>query len=395
MSNERQPFALPDFYVPWPARLNPHLETARVHTTAWAREMGMLDAGAPGGGLIWDEPALEAMDFALLCAYTHPDCPGPELDLVTDWYVWVFFFDDHFLESYKRTRDGAGAKQYLLRLRAFMPVDAGRPPLEPANPVEKGLVDLWARTAPSMSTGWRTRFIESTRNLLEESTWELANISDGRIPNPIEYVELRRRVGGAPWSAGLVEHAASVEVPDEVATTRPLRVLRDTFADAVHLRNDIFSYQREIESEGEVNNSVLVVERFLGVSPQRAADLVNDLLTSRLQQFENTALGELPPLFDECRLGPVERAHVLTYVKGLQDWQSGGHEWHLRSSRYMNEAPPRAPAGASPLPGMAAARRFSAGRGAGVARLKAYSHPPFQSHGDVRCPSSTCRSRCG
>ena len=28
---------------------------------------------------------------------------------------------------------------------------------------------------------------------------------------------------------------------------------------------------------------------------------------------------------------------VMLYVKGLQDWQSGGHEWHMRSSRYMNE----------------------------------------------------------
>ena len=28
---------------------------------------------------------------------------------------------------------------------------------------------------------------------------------------------------------------------------------------------------------------------------------------------------------------------VLLYIKGLQDWQSGGHEWHMRSSRYMNQ----------------------------------------------------------
>ncbi len=28
---------------------------------------------------------------------------------------------------------------------------------------------------------------------------------------------------------------------------------------------------------------------------------------------------------------------MAAYVKALQDWQSGGHEWHLRSSRYMNK----------------------------------------------------------
>lgn len=29
-----QPFKLPDFYMPWPARLNPNLEAARVHSKA-------------------------------------------------------------------------------------------------------------------------------------------------------------------------------------------------------------------------------------------------------------------------------------------------------------------------------------------------------------------------
>ncbi|MEG4348038.1 hypothetical protein QUB70_32920 [Microcoleus sp. A003_D6] len=37
-----QPFKLPEFYMPWPARLNPNLETARVHSKAWAYDMGIL-----------------------------------------------------------------------------------------------------------------------------------------------------------------------------------------------------------------------------------------------------------------------------------------------------------------------------------------------------------------
>ncbi|KPC63819.1 hypothetical protein ADL27_61300, partial [Streptomyces sp. NRRL F-6602] len=117
-STVTQPFVLPDFYVPYPARLNPHLEEARAHAREWADEMGMLE-----GSGIWDLANLEAHDYALLCAYTHPDCDGPALSLVTDWYVWVFFFDDHFLELFKRTQDREGAKAYLERLPAFMPMD--------------------------------------------------------------------------------------------------------------------------------------------------------------------------------------------------------------------------------------------------------------------------------
>ncbi|MFJ8471037.1 germacradienol/geosmin synthase [Kitasatospora sp. NPDC094011] len=327
-----QPFELPAFYLPHPARLNPHLERAREHSRRWARGMGMLE-----GSGIWEQRDLDAHDYPLLCAYTYPDCDGTELSLVTDWHVWVFFFDDHFLETFKRPRDRAGGRAHLDRLPAFLPLDPSVGTPEPRNPVEAGLADLWRRTLPGTSPHWRERFALSTRNLLDESIWELSNIDLGRIPNPVEYIEMRRKVGGAPWSAGLVEHAAGAEVPARVAHSRPLRVLRDTFSDAVHLRNDLFSYRRETEEEGELSNGVLVLETFLGLSTQQAADRVNDLTTSRMQQFEDTALTELGPLFAEHGLTAEEITRVLVYVKGLQDWQAGGHEWHLRSSRYMND----------------------------------------------------------
>ncbi|WP_260636585.1 family 2 encapsulin nanocompartment cargo protein terpene cyclase [Streptomyces angustmyceticus] len=383
----QQPFELPTFYTPHPARLNPHLEAARTHSTAWARRMGMLE-----GSGIWEEKDLAAHDYALLCAYTHPDCDADALSLVTDWYVWVFFFDDHFLEKFKRTLDRKGGKAYLDRLPAFMPMDPAAPVPEPANPVEAGLADLWARTVPYMSADWRKRFAESTEHLLNESLWELSNINIHRVPNPVEYIEMRRKVGGAPWSAGLVEYAAGAEVPAAVAGSRPLRVLRDTFSDAVHLRNDLFSYQRETEEEGELSNGVLVLETFLDCPTQEAADAVNDLITSRLQQFENTVVTELPALFLEKGLDPKSCADVLAYAKGLQDWQSGGHEWHLRSSRYMNGGgsaaggtQPWSPFAAGGL-GTSAADLRTALTTAGALRLRGATHVPHQKVGPSRIP---------
>ena len=332
-----QAFRLPDFYLPYPARLNPHVERARTHSAQWARDIGLLDAPTPAGGVVWTPENLASMDYALMCAYTHPDCDGAMLDLITDWYVWVFFFDDQFLELFKHTRDHRGAQTYLDRLELFM-TRAGEEPPEAENPAERGLHDLWARTVPLMSDEWRERFITSTHNLMVESMWELENIDLGRIANPIEYIQMRRRVGGAPWSANLVEVAAGAEIPPVLAGSRPLQVLTDTFADAVHLRNDLFSYQREVQEEGENSNAVLVFERFFDTSTQEAAEAVNELLTSRLVQFEDTALTEVPRLLVEHRIRPPGQARVAAYVKALQDWQAGGHEWHEASSRYMNRA---------------------------------------------------------
>ncbi|RCJ28566.1 Geosmin synthase [Nostoc minutum NIES-26] len=387
-----QPFELPEFYMPWPARLNPNLEAARVHSKAWAYQMGILGSQEEAeSSAIWDERTFDAHDYALLCSYTHPDAPSAELDLVTDWYVWVFFFDDHFLEIYKRTQDMAGAKEYLGRLPMFMPIYPTDTPPVPTNPVERGLIDLWTRTAFTKSPEWRLRFSESTKNLLEESLWELSNISQDRVANPIEYIEMRRKVGGAPWSADLVEHAVFVEIPLEIATTRPMRVLKDTFADGVHLRNDLFSYQREVEDEGENANCVLVLERFLNVSTQEAANLTNDLLTSRLQQFDNTAITELPPLFEEHGLDPMARMSVLLYIKGLQDWQSGGHEWHMRSSRYMNKGGDNSSTSTLVLGGptglgTSAVRIGSLYSTLGLGRFKSFTHVPYQSVGPATLP---------
>ena len=131
------------------------------------------------------------------------------------------------------------------------------------------------------------------------------------------------------------------------------------------------------------------MERFLPVTTQEAADLVNDILTSRLQQFENTALTELPPLFEEYGLDPTACENVLAYVKGLQDWQAGGHEWHMRSSRYMNErraggtaagAPRRSWAGRAGC-GTAAARLACRPAPLGLQRSRIFSFVPFQPSG--------------
>lgn len=376
-----QPFELPHFYMPYPARLNPHLDQARAHSTQWAREMGMLE-----GSGIWEQSDLEAHDYGLLCAYTHPDCDGPALSLITDWYVWVFFFDDHFLDMFKRTQDRAAGKAHLDRLPLFMPLDLAMDVPEPENPVEAGLKDLWQRTVPSMSVDWRRRFSVATEHLLNESMWELSNINEGRIANPVEYIEMRRKVGGAPWSAGLVEYATA-EVPASVAGSRPLRVLMETFADAVHLRNDLFSYQREVEDEGENSNGVLVLETFFGCTTQEAADTVNDILTSRLHQFEHTALTEVPALALDHGLTPAEVAAVAAYTKGLQDWQSGGHEWHLRSSRYMNKgARPGSPWQVLTGRGTSAADVGALLASAAQDRLRAHRHVPFQKVGPSRIP---------
>ena len=56
-----QPFELPDFYTPYPARLNPSLEHARSHSKAWAYEMGIL--GTPQGAATGAATSVDVAEF--------------------------------------------------------------------------------------------------------------------------------------------------------------------------------------------------------------------------------------------------------------------------------------------------------------------------------------------
>jgi germacradienol/geosmin synthase len=53
------------------------------------------------------------------------------------------------------------------------------------------------------------------------------------------------------------------EIPMEIYYSRPMRSLENSAADFACFTNDIFSYQKEIEFEGEIHNCVLVVQNFL------------------------------------------------------------------------------------------------------------------------------------
>ncbi len=151
---------LPDFYMPWPARLNPHLEGARAQSLIWVWRMEMLEP-------VWDEERFAAMDFALFAAWTHPDVPPEELNLLSNWYIWGWYVDDYFPQTYTGVEDVGPAEEYLRRLLAFMPTDGKPSALTPENPLECGLVDLWARTAPGKSRQWLRRYVATVQDMAE------------------------------------------------------------------------------------------------------------------------------------------------------------------------------------------------------------------------------------
>jgi germacradienol/geosmin synthase len=210
--------------------------------------MGMLAAEVDLSRLaVWDEASFDATDFGLFVAYAHADAPAPILDLLCDWYVWLFYIDDAINEIYL-DQGMAEVKRFVAGIVELVPTDpassAASRPDGPSNPAERGAVDLWPRTTPTMPPPWLERFAGHLLDSLHEMRWTQANEAQGRMPNPIEFVESRRVFGAMLWAADLIELGCSFELDGTVVALRPIRLLREAFADALCLRNDLISSAR-------------------------------------------------------------------------------------------------------------------------------------------------------
>lgn len=213
-----------------------------------------------------------------------------------------------------------------------VPTGGTRP--EPANALERGLADLWRRTAGPLDPDTRREFRRAITDMTESWVWELFNQVHNRIPDPVDYLEMRRRTFGSDLTNSLARLADAGSVPRQVFGTRPVVAMENAAADYACLLNDVYSYQKEIEFEGEIHNGVLVLQNFFDTGAQHAMHLVGRLMDGRLAQFRHITDHELPALFDTLGLDPTARAGVLAYAQRLRDWLSGILNWHEYCHRY-------------------------------------------------------------
>jgi germacradienol/geosmin synthase len=162
----------------------------------------------------------------------------------------------------------------------------------------------------------------------------MANQAAHRIPDPVDFIEMRRRTFGSDLTMALARIGHGDGIPPEVYASGPMKSLENAAQDYGMLINDVFSYQKEIEFEGEVHNLVLVVQNFFDVDYPTGLAIVHDLMTSRMKQFEHVVAHELPFLYDDFELGPEARRSLDGYVQELRDWMSGILVWHRDCLRY-------------------------------------------------------------
>jgi hypothetical protein len=279
--------------------------------------MGMLN------GLPWTEAFYDAADYGGFGPLTHPTASLEDLKHINDWHTWGFYVHDVFREGFLRPRNVPGGKAFVTGLKSVL--DGGA--AQPGDPAGKGLADLISRSTVD----------EEDRVLLGEFLdallWELHNTAQGRVPDPIDLVEMRRKSNAADLSAKLVRASVGAGLPAELLRNSTMRALVDSFGDVPGLRQEILGFDTLYGSGASTTSAVLAVQQFFECELQQAVSVVGDLVAARLRQI-GSIIAELPSIADEYALDAEAKAGLHRYVEALKSWLAGELLWSQRSGRF-------------------------------------------------------------
>lgn len=147
------------------------------------------------------------------------------------------------------------AKAFLIRLAAHLTFSPDQP--VPRTPAERMLADLWRRTASPLSAHHRAQLSAATRSYLNSHLWEHHYNSRREVPDPIDFVGTASSTFGSDFMLTM-SHIRHHTVPADVFAATLMVAFDNAVRDVFRLINDLFSYAKETQTEGEVVNGLVV-----------------------------------------------------------------------------------------------------------------------------------------
>ncbi|WP_027346185.1 terpene synthase family protein [Hamadaea tsunoensis] len=311
----------PRFDIPYPSRISPDVERARLEGLRWAREMGIVRDGA-------ETAALDAPRFDRLAAYAYPGHVGAPLDLVVELMLWFFPFDDLF--DGPLGRDPAATAALIENLVAGMYAERPPSPFDP--PMVRAFLDLWHRARIGTTPSWRTRLHSDSEAYLRSYQWEAANRVRGRVPSVASYVEMRRHSIGVWPSLDVGESTGRFEIPQVAFRSDHVQTMRRLCSDVVVLVNEAYSAAKDHE-HGDLNLAVLL-EREEGLTARQARARVVAMAEACVADFVRLDAG-LDRLCDDLNI-PAARPDLERYADGMRSWMRGNLDWSRETVRYRS-----------------------------------------------------------
>lgn len=300
---------------------NEHVDTADRHTLSRAQELGLL-AGAAGLA------RYRASRFSELTATAYPRASAEVLQIANDWHYWLWSFDDRTdVRGGDLATDLARHERVVSSLLELL---AGRDvstTSEAADPNVRFLAQILAELQAVAPAGCVGRFRGAVREyLLRGSLPGARNWATDHTPDPETFLAQRIHEGAYNTVLPFIELAVGSAMEDDVVTSADARRAALLSNLIVVVSNDIFSYEKEVQQEGNPNNLLHAVmtheHRSLRGGYLRAVALVEEW-TGELLSIDARAEGAL-----------------RRYIRGSYTWIAASYQWHFLTGRYASKTSP-------------------------------------------------------
>jgi hypothetical protein len=306
---------LPALSCPFADAISPHADEVDRHVLAWAR----------GFALFADAAEIDRFSRAKvgrLAARTSPHGSAAALNLLADWQMWLFLFDDRYCDE---SEMGVQPERLGRVITSFVRVlEQGGDRTCRVDPFTRALGDLMDRLAAATTGPQLFRFVSAVRGYFLAQFWEAGHRADEGPAGLAEYEVMRRHSGAVPTCVALIDLAGGFELPMAEFCRRDVQALTDTAVNVACWANDILSYPKESARSLMVQSlpTVLAYERGLSRSAAiRLAAAMHDAQVARFLLAEPAARRGATP-------------ELRQYLDGLRDWMGGNFHWSLETGRY-------------------------------------------------------------
>ncbi|MFV8754297.1 terpene synthase family protein [Nannocystaceae bacterium ST9] len=297
--------------------INLHVERAEQHTWEWAVEIGLVH----GEGLKYER--FVAARFPWLAARAYPKVDAEQLELISDWITFLFFYDD--MCDTQAATEPSYLEKLVAREDRLIALAFGAELDESDSPLDRALVDILTRVAARSVGFWQLRLANHIEEYIEGCRWERIIRAQGRIPRLATYSKLRPLISAVfPCFdfAGICidgqhgEFARSVHV-------QQLEVMANNYICWV---NDIYGLDKEL-GEQTTSNLVIVLAHQHDLTWDQAIDRAIDMCNAELEAFVEL----------ERQLEQLGDPDCQAYVRSLEAWMRGNLDWYSETHRYRRD----------------------------------------------------------
>lgn len=297
--------------------INEFVEEAHEHTLRWAVESGLVqDMGSKF-------ERFRGARFTWLAARAYPTVTRGQLELISDWITFLFFYDD-MCDTQESTE-----KDYLKKLVAaenrLIAIGHGAEIDDTDSPLNSALANIRDRVAEQGADAWLGRLGYHIQEYIEGCRWERFIRMQGSIPSLATYSKLRLLISAVyPCFdfAGLCIDGSRTDFADNMLVQQ-LEIMANNYICWV---NDIYGVDKEI-SESTTSNLVIVLASEHDLSWEAALDRAIEMCNAELEAFMDL----------EQAIVALGDSESCTYIESLKSWMRGNLDWYAETVRYGME----------------------------------------------------------